>query len=448
MARSQALVQRTEWYSAVPHSTRVHTTFGFTFLIALFASFGYWANSAPIAGAIVTSGVFVASGQNKTIQHLEGGVIKEIRVKEGDIVLPGQVLIQLDDTAARAELRRLILKRDRLAAIEARLRAEMREDSDVVFPETINANINDEDYRGMINNQKLEFTARRNNLISDLAVLKDGIDALDEKVKGSQQQRVSTQQQIALFQQELDGKAALLKNGEIRRPEVLALQRALANAQGEIGRLDGEIGDARERISRTREQMISARNTAIKAAAEQLNDMHAEQNDVRERIRSATAVLDRIEITAPVRGIVVKLRYHTPGGVIEPGKSIMEVVPLQDELLIEARVRPQDISNLRLGQAASIRLTALSQRVTPMVNGTVVYVSADTLPDEKRLQAAPNDQYVARIKLDAEDAEKIRNFSPVPGMPAEIYIKTTEHTFFEYLIKPLRDSMQRAFREM
>jgi HlyD family secretion protein len=446
MAKAVLVPQRQEWYAAVPHTTRSHTTFGFVFLGVLVGGFGLWANEAPIAGAIVTSGVFVASGEDKTVQHLEGGVIKEILVKEGDLVQRGQLLIRLDDTTPRAELHRLLLKHDQLAAVEARLLAEVHGDDSVTYPEP-SSSLDADDYRTTVHNQDLEFTAHRANLASDTATLQDGIEALEEKVRGSQQQKASTQQQIDLLNQEFAGKSSLLKLGEVRKPEVLAIQRAIANAEGEIGRLDGDIGDARERIARTREEIIGVRNAAAKTASEQLNEMHAEGNDVRERIRSASAVLSRVEITAPVRGIVVKLRYHTPGGVVEPGKSILEIVPAGDELVIEARVRPEDISNLRVGQFASVRLTALSQRVTPMVAGEVIYVSADTLPDERRMQAMANDQYVARIRLDPESTRQVHEFAPVPGMPAEVYIKTGDHTFFQYLVKPLHDSMQRAFRE-
>lgn len=444
---SQSLVAVREWHSAVPHDTRTHTTFGFVFLAVLLVGFGYWAGVAPIAGAIVASGAFVASGQNKTIQHLEGGVIRDILVNEGDIVTPGEVLVRLDETAAKAELRRLVLRSSRMAAIEARLQAEMTEAKEIAFPTSLTTDVKDEDMVVILANQQATFKARQNTLNSDLAVLNDGIVALDEKIKGTLQQRLSVVQQIALVEEELQAKTWLLQGGEIRKSEVLALERARASAEGELGRLDGDIGDAKERIARTREQMIGARSTAIKTAAEQLNDMHAEQNDTRERIRSAKAVLDRIEITAPVRGIVVKLRYHSAGGVIEPGKSIMEIVPLGDDLLIEARVRPQDISNLKVGQEASVRLTALSQRVTPMALGRVVYVSADALPDDKRGQYSSADQYVARIKLDAPTSDGLKAFAPSPGMPAEVYIKTSERTFFQYITKPIRDSMSRAFRE-
>jgi HlyD family type I secretion membrane fusion protein len=436
-----------EWYSSVPHSTRGHTMFGFVFLGVMVTAFGVWANSAPIAGAVVASGVFITSGQNKIVQHLEGGVIKDLLVHEGDVVKSGQILVRLDRTAPEAELRRLILKRDRLAAIEARLRAEVNEQDAVQFPARIKEKENDDDYRAMIGNQLLAFKARRDNLHSDIMVLEESIKSLEEKNKGTERQRASTLKQIDLLQQELAGKAQLLVLGQIRKSEVLAIERAVANAQGEVARLDGDLGDGRERIIRTQAQIVGTRNTAIKAAAEQLNDMHAEQDDVRERILSASDILARVDIRAPVSGVVVKLRYHTPGGVVEPGRSILEIVPVNEELLIEARVRPQDIANLKLGQTAFVRLTALNMRITPMVNGQLIYISADTLPDEKRMTGGPVDQYVARVKLNPESAQEIRNFLPVPGMPAEVYIKTSEHTFFEYIVKPLRDSMQRAFRE-
>ena len=417
------------------------------FLLTLVIGFGYWSSSAPIAGAIVASGAFVANGENKVIQHLEGGVIRDILVRDGDIVQPNQVLMRLDEVTAKAELRRLYLRQNRLQAIEARLQAEMTEVPEIIIPQNLLDVQGDVDIASILQIQQLTFAARKKNLESDLAVLQDGIDALQQKIGGTLQQRMAVVAQLGLIKEEFDGKAWLLSQGEIRKTEVLALQRAKASADGELGRLDGDLGDAKERIARTREQMIGVRNAAIKQAAEQLNDMHAEQNDVRERIRSARATLDRIEITAPIRGIVVQLRYHTSGGVIEPGKNIMEIVPLNDDLVIEARVRPQDITNLQVGEAASVRLTALSQRVTPMASGKVIYVSADALPDDKRGGYSTNDQYVARIRLDPVASGPLANFTPRPGMPAEVYIKTSERTFLQYLTKPIRDSMQRAFRE-
>jgi HlyD family type I secretion membrane fusion protein len=211
--------------------------------------------------------------------------------------------------------------------------------------------------------------------------------------------------------------------------------------------MTGEIGDATERIARTRQQIEALRNATVKQAVEQMHEVAAEFTDLRERVRAAQSVVDRVNITAPVHGVVVKMRYHTPGGVIEPGKIIMQVLPLGAELIIEARVGLRDIDNVKIDQDAEVRLTALSRRVTPMVKGRVIYVSADSMPDESNAQAARKDVYIARVKLDPLEAARIPEFSPTPGMPVEVYIKSAERTFFDYLTRPIRDSMSRAFRE-
>jgi HlyD family secretion protein len=163
---------------------------------------------------------------------------------------------------------------------------------------------------------------------------------------------------------------------------------------------------------------------------------------------SAKGILDRVRVTAPVSGVVVKLRYHTQGGVVEAGKNIMELLPLKDELIIEARLRPQDIDSVKHGQTAMVRLTALNQRITPMISADVIYLSADTLADEKKSQqVGPTDIYIVRVKLNSDESRNIPGFSPTPGMPAEVYIKTSERTFFQYIVRPIHDSMMRAFRE-
>lgn len=437
-----------EWYADVPRSTRRPTLMGYGILGVAVLGFGYWATTAPIAGAIIASGVFVTTSQNKIIQHLEGGVIRDLLVREGAPVEPRQVLMRLDDTSPKAELQRLRLRHARLAAIEARLQAEANEDREVSFPSDLTSQLNDPDIITIVETQRLTFTARRNNLMSELAALQEGINALEERVAGGRIQLTGVQRQLGLFQEELDAKSTLLKGGLIRKSEVLALQRAYANAEGEIGRLTGEMGDTRDRIARAREQMKSTRHAAIKTASEQLHEARAELNDVRERLASAKGVLDRIEITAPVKGVVVKMRYNTPGGVVEPGKSIMEIVPVGEDLIIEVRVRPQDIEHVKVGSGAGVRLTALNRRVVPIIAGSVVYLSADALPDEKARQQGAGDVYIARIRLDADEVSKVQGFEPTPGMPAEVYIKTSERTFIDYLLRPLKDTMSRAFREL
>ncbi|RDJ22203.1 HlyD family type I secretion periplasmic adaptor subunit [Bosea caraganae] len=435
------------WYSDVPRSARAATISGVVIVAVTVMGFGVWGNTAPISGAVIATGVFVTTGQNKTIQHLEGGVIREIMVREGDVVAPGQLLIQLDDTSSRAELRRHLLKQLRLEAIETRLSAEAAGQPQFEFPAQLLTHQSDPDIRALMQTQKSTFTARQNNNASEIATYQKSIEALEEKIAGSRIQLAAMQQQSQLIKEELAGKQALLERGYIRKPEVLALQRNAANLQGEAGRITGDIGDARERIARSVEQIDGVRKSAIKLASEQLQDIGADLNDVRERIHTAKGILDRARVVAPVKGTVVKLRYHTSGGVIEAGKAIMEIVSLQDELIIEARVRPQDIDKIKHSQTATVRLTALNQRTTPMINGRVIYISADALPDEKQRTPNGSDLYVVRVRLEGGSIAAVHDFEPTPGMPAEVYIQTAERTFFEYLMQPIKDSMARAFRE-
>jgi HlyD family type I secretion membrane fusion protein len=436
------------WYGSLPRSTRLPTIAGILVMAVMLGGFGVWGNMAPIAGAVVASGVFVATGQNKIIQHLEGGVIRAIYVHEGDLVEQGQLLLELDDTTPRAELKRLFLRSLRLTAMDVRLQAEMREEADVAFPKAVVDEAGDAEVAQILDSQRLTFIARKNNVNSDIAGVIEGINALQERIQGSNVQLDGVKRQIVLLDDEIETKRYLLQTGLVRKPELLVLQRTKANLEGEVGRIKGEIGDAKERIAKSNEQINGIRKTAIKTAVEQMHEVRGELADVRERMLAAKGVLDRIKITAPVKGVVVKLRYHTQGGVVEPSKTIMEILPLQEELIIEARVRPQDIDSVKHGQLAMVRLTALSQRITPMISGDVIYLSADTLADERKSQqVGPTDIYLVRVKLDRAEAMKIPDFSPTPGMPVEVYIKTHERTFFQYVVKPIHDSMMRAFRE-
>jgi HlyD family type I secretion membrane fusion protein len=446
---NRSAVSEGTWYDSLPRSTRWPTVSGMLIMALVLMGFGVWGNTAPIAGAVVASGVFVATGQNKIVQHFEGGVIREIYVREGDTVEAGQILLELDDTAARAELQRLFLRRIRLTAIDARLQAEMREEQEIVLPAEIgNWRTSSPEVKEIVDSQQMTFTARRNNLNSDVKSIDESIKALEERIRGSRVQLDAVQRQIALLDEEIVTKDRLVQAGLVRKPELMVLQRTKANLEGEVGRIMGDIGDAKERIARAIEQINGVRKTAIKTAVEQMHEVRGELADVRERMLSAKGILDRVRVAAPVSGVVVKLRYHTRGGVVEAGKHIMELLPLNDELIIEARLRPQDIDSVKHGQMAMVRLTALNQRITPMVSGDVVYLSADTLADEKKSQqVGPTDIYLVRVRLNREESRNLPDFSPTPGMPAEVYIKTAERTFFQYIVRPIHDSMMRAFRE-
>jgi HlyD family secretion protein len=413
-----------------------------------------WATLAPLDGAVVTSGSFVATGQNKQVQHLEGGIIRKMLVNEGDLVEANQPLLVLDDTAAKAKLRRLVLRHHRLLAMRARLTAEVLSQDELQLPTALNERMSDPEVAAIIKGQEAELTARRNTLVAQEGVLRKEISGLGESMRGYEAQAKSTRARLALFSEELKDKTTLLDRKLIRKTEVLNLQRAEAGLSGELGELIGRIGDAKDRIARARQQIVQLQSASIEKAVAELRQAESELDDVQEQIHAAEDVLNRTEIRAPVRGVVVKLNRHTPGGVVGPGDVILELLPANDELVIQARVEPRDISHVKAGQDALVRLTSLNQRLTPMIEGKVTYVSADTVPDssavdkKKGLELPRGDSFVVRVKVDEQDAySKIENLQMTPGMPADLYIKTGQRTFFNYVLRPLLDSFSRAFRE-
>jgi HlyD family secretion protein len=437
-----------DWYVDVPHSSRKPVIVGTVALVLGFFGFGAWAALAPIDGAVVAAGTFVATGQNKKIQHLEGGVISKILVEEGDIVAPGQPLLRLDEVEQRANLRRLTIRRDHLLAIEARLQAEAEGLDDPVFPDALKARLDDPEVSAVIRNQTADFRARMGRMVSEIAMVERGISALREATHGHEVKRESVKTQIGLIGDELEGKRGLMNKGLLRKPEFLALQRAKAALEGEVGQLTAEIAEGNERIIRGHEQIEHLRTVTMQTAVEKLQEVRGELVDVEERIRAARNVLDRIDIISPVRGIVIKLMNHTIGGVVAPGATVMELLPIEKELVIEARILPKDIDHVERGQSAVVRLVALDQSMVPVVEGRVVYVSADAVQETTPAGAATRNAYITRIELDPEEAAAVIAGRAVPGMPAEVFIKTGERTFLRYLFQPFLNAMARAFREV
>jgi HlyD family secretion protein len=284
-------------------------------------------------------------------------------------------------------------------------------------------------------------------------VLQKEIAGLHESISGHEAQVNANRARLALFDEELRAKNSLVERQLIRKSEVLALQRSEAGLSGELGELRGRIGDAKERIARANQQIVQLRSAAVQKAIEELHATQSELDDLHEQILAARDVVDRIEVRAPVHGIVVKLNHYTPGGVISPGGIILELLPVNDELVIEARVNPHEITYVKEGQHALVRLTALNQRLTPMIEGKVIYLSADTVSEQHARKGSDPDtarrsSFVVRVRLDERDAlDKIENFHPTPGMPADVFIETGQRTFFNYLIRPVLDSFARAFRE-
>ncbi len=443
-----------QWHRQVRADLRLPTIIGCAILLVCVGGFGVWTAMAPLEGAIVVSGSFVAAGQNKYVQHLEGGILREMLVKEGDLVEKDQPLLRLDDTAAGAKLRRLVLRKYRLAATKARLEAEIDGQSELHVPESLEEEAGDPEVSAILERQSRELRARRLKQAAEEEVLRKEIASLNESIHGYLSQRQSTDARRALFAEELKDKRGLLERQLARKTEVLAVQRAEAGLSGELGELTARIAGAKERIARAEQQIAQLRSATLQKAIEELRAIETELDDVQEQARAARDVVERIEVRAPVRGIVVKLHQHTPGGVIAAGAVILELLPVNDELIIEARLNPSEIWHVREGQRALVKLTALNQRITPMVEGRVIYLSADTLAAQLAAPAPGREAqpqrpfYVVRVRIDARSIERqVANFRPTPGMPADVFIRTGERTFFDYLMRPVLDSLSKAFRE-
>ena len=444
-----------EWYRDVPLSAKWPIFTGLAILVVWLGCFGVWAGVAPLNSAVVASGTFMATGQNKLVQHFEGGIIREIAVKEGDVVEANQVLVRMDDTAANAKLRRLVLKKYRLLAMKARLEAEMRSSETIETPAAFSESARDPEIKGILERQRAELRARKASLATEESVLWKQIAGLEESIRGYEAQVQSTKDRIALFVEELKDKDSLLGQQLVRKSDVLALRRSEASLGGDLGEFLGRIANSRERIAQANERIAQLHSTALRDAIKELRETETDLDDVEEQIRAAQDVVDRVDVRSPVHGIVVKKNFHTPGGVVSPGAVILELLPIGDERIIEAHVNPKDISHVSVGQEALVRLSALNQRITPMVGASVIYVSADALAEQVQVktETRPDSDtrrefYVVRVRLDQDDIlRRMPEFIPTPGMPADVYIKTGERTFFEYIMKPVFDSFSRAFRE-
>jgi HlyD family type I secretion membrane fusion protein len=444
-----------EWYRNVPLSAKWPIFTGLAILVVWLGCFGVWAGVAPLNSAVVAPGTFVATGQNKLVQHFEGGIIREIAVKDGDVVEANQVLVRMDDTAADTKLRRLVIKKYRLLAMKARLEAEMSSSETIETPAAFSGSARDPEIKAILERQRAELRARRASLATEESVLRKQIAGLEESIRGYQAQVQSTKDRIVLFAEELKDKNSLLDQQLVRKTDVLALRRSEASLGGELGEYLGRIADSKERIAQANERIAQLHSTALRDAIKELRETETDLDDVEEQIRAAQDVVDRVDVRSPVRGIVVKRNFHTPGGVVSPGAVILELLPIGEERIIEAHVNPKDISHVSVGQQALVRLSALNQRITPMVGASVIYVSADALAEQVQVktETRPDSDtrrefYVVRVRLDQDDIlRRMPEFIPTPGMPADVYIKTGERTFFEYIMKPVFDSFSRGFRE-
>lgn len=418
-------------------------TLGLGVIAVFFGGFLGWAAWAPLGSAAIAPGVVSVESNRKTIQHLEGGIIGEIRVRDGDQVKPGQILIVLDETQPRAALDLVRVRQLAARAVKARLIAERDDRKGITFPDDLEARRKDPKVREIIDAQINIFEARRKAHTGQVAILRQQIKQLSEEINGLQGQIKSEKRQLALISDEITDISDLVKEGIIPRPRLRALQRNAAEIEGTLSQNRSRIAQAKQTIAETKLKINELTTAKINQAAQELRDVQAELFDLEERERAAEDVLRRTVIRAPLKGTVVNLQVHTPGGVVAPGAPLLDIVPSEDRLIIEARVNPSDIDVVQVGLPAQTTFTAFSRRQTQPVDGVVTAVSADHLADKRTGET----YYLARVEVKDDLEKKIGGAALYPGMQAEVMIITGEQTALEYFLKPITASLNRAFRE-
>jgi HlyD family secretion protein len=431
------------WEQTVVTRTRTYSSLGYLTIVGFIGVFGYWAATAPLAGAAIASGVVAAAGQNIFVQHLEGGIVDEIKVREGDQVRAGEPMLVLDSTVAMSQLNRLLKQLVALKAKAVRLEAERDGAEEINMASASLPASSALDASDVVLEQRKEFVARLARYRTEQQILNQRVAALNEAVEGLEAQKNASEKQLVVVEDEILRKKDLLDQGLTNRSEYSALLRSQAELVGQIGSIQSQIASSSIQAIEAREQIERLTTSRVETAVAELNTVRASIADVEEQVLAAASIAKRTEVRAPVDGVVVRAVPNSKGVVVRAGEPIFELLPTAGSLIVEARVKPQDVDAMRVGQAVQMRFTALNMRKTPEVPGKITYISADRRVDQSTDQAF----YTVRVRIADDLPAEIDANQIYPGMPVEAFISTGERTFVEYLMKPLYDSFSRAFRE-
>ncbi|MCK7611322.1 HlyD family type I secretion periplasmic adaptor subunit [Roseibium sediminicola] len=419
-------------------TVRNHLLFALFLALLVVGGIGGWATFTEISGAVVSSGTIVVETNTKHVQHREGGIVRQIRVKNGDTVEAGDLLISLDDTVTRANLAVITKQLTELTAQEYRLEAERDDLPTIDWPEERKRDLGDIE-RG----QQLLLEARRNSKDGRKNQLEEQIRQFNKQTEGLQAQVDAKDSEIELIDEELADLGGLLNKQLVSKSRVTGLRREKARLSGEYGDLIAQIARTKEAISERRIQILQIEESYRAEVLEQLQEVRSRIAQLEEQKIAAEDELTRVDILAPRNGYVHQLSVHTIGGVIAPGETVMQIVPREDQLIVETQVRPVDIDQMSPGQKARIRFPSFDQRTTPELTAQLLTVSADLNEDER----TGNSYYVARLLIDEEELSKLGEKVLVPGMPVETFLQTGDRTVLSYLVKPVTDQIAHALRE-
>jgi HlyD family secretion protein len=424
-------------------SIRLHLIVGLAVVAVLAGGLGGWASIQEISGALIAPGQIVVESNVKKVQHPTGGVVGELLAHDGTVVKAGDVVVRLDDTVTKANLAIVTKNLDAAMARAARLEAEQRGLDKIKFPPQLTDRASDPDVAGVMASEAKLFDVRVTGRVGQKAQLHERIAQLKEEIDGLTAQETAKDQEIALVQKELTGVRQLYDQHLVQISRLTTLERDSARLNGERAQYIASRAQAKGKITETELQIIQVDKDMVAEVSKDLRETNDKIGELIERKVTAEDQLRRVDIRAPQNGVVEQSTVHTVGGVINAGDAIMLIVPQADDLQVEAKVNPQDIDKLQVGQKTLLRLSAFNQRTTPELNGIVSRVSPDVTTDQRTGQS----YYTIRVSMPPEEIARLGDAKLIPGMPAEAFVQTGDRTMLSYLMKPLNDQLMRAFRE-
>jgi len=426
-----------------PLGIRLQLVVGIGVLVGFFGILGGWAGLAKLESAAIASGLVIVESKRKTVQHLEGGIVRQIFVRDGDEVTVNQVIVQLDQTQTRATMELLLDRLRSAQALEARLVAERDGLPAVYFPHDLEKFQSHPKIAEMMDGQRKIFSSIRDTHDGQVGILKKRIAQSREEINGLRGQIEAEKRQTELITKEIVDVRDLYDKGLAKQARLLSLERKKAEIGGSLHNNQSMIARARQTILELEAQINELSTKRTNEVVQEMREVRQEKLEIREKLNAAKDVLQRTYIRAPISGTVVESQLHTIGGVVSPGEALMDIVPRGEKLVVEAKIDPADIDVVHPKLQAQVRFTAFNQRSTQPLDGEVVSVSADQLTDERTGVS----YFLARVELLKESLEELKGAELYPGMQAEVMIVTGAQTPLEYLIKPITESFNRAMRE-
>lgn len=427
--------------SGLPIDDKPTRRVGYLMLLVTFGLFGGWAALAPLDSAALAPGVVTVKSYRKTVQHLEGGIVRELRVHDGDKVKAGDVLLVLDNTQARSEME--AMRSQLIAALELQARLEAERD---LAPEPLavpTLDPNDPRVREARDSEARIFQTRRTSLLGEIGLQETTIGQIEEQIRGFKAIIASKQTLAASYEEEIVDLRALLAEGYVDKQRLREQERSLARLRTEIAESQSEIAQARVHVDEAKLKILQLKKTFASEVAGLLGDARTKVYELRERLATLQDRDQRTDIVAPESGMVMGMTVHTLGAVVSPGTALLDIVPANEELIVEAQVSPMDIDRVALGKPAKMRFSAFKSSTTPVIEGQLVQISADRLTNKDTGTA----YYLARVALTDSGRQALGNLALVPGMPVEVLINTGERTLLQYLMQPASNAFARSLIE-